>query len=859
MKLDLRHNTEHKLFIFLFCVLLFPQVISGQEDTNDSIPIRLGTDVSKPIYSDKPKQHGGFYKWAWGKHYSNFYYQPVTVKATSLDHLAGGLKISGQLPSLHALTLVDKYQQPYLMKPLGGSSSFLESGFFSDVYRREDFKDTYLNDFITEAYTIIHPYTFLVAERLARTAELGDSNPYIVYLTRGNEADTIADGSSLTNKLVGISRLPDIDKEGILNNIDTLLDRMHKDNFVIVDQKLYIKARLFDMLIGDWNKISENWYWIPTTKGDSTVYIPQTLDRSHAFSKVDGVFFKELLNMLGLGFISNYDGELKNVKKFNKLSYPLDIALTQNCTAAAWQQQAKELKSQLTDGAIDLAFSKLPQEIQTLETEQIKRNLKKRRDNLEDIALRYYKDTQKTPVVTGSEKSERFVIDQDDKRNLRIRIYDKKTDRMTFDKLYTRKNTKEIWLYGLGGDDEFQVDKKKRNISLLLIGGKGENDYNIANGKNVSVYEYKSEKDRLKEEVKTAKVIIPNDESALDYDYQQLKYSTISVTPIGLYDSDLGLNIGTSVAYTLYGFRRAPFTRRHQISYDYTNGFTYQGIFPSYDHKKSLHVAAYLGSPAYFSNFFGFGNDTKGYKDENKKYNRVNITKYMLAPALYYNISKEQTLNATASFEAYRVKNPSGRDRFINTVYGDDHYIFDHNYYANLSLTYELNKKLPYFLSSVSGSITGGWNVNINEPDRNYAYAKAKLGLNFKITERLSFATQLKGTALSSSKYEFFQAATTELRGFRDNRFIGQQSFYQYSDIRFDMGKLQNPLTPLKYGVFAGVDYGRVWYDGETSDKWHSSYGGGFWLTILRKFTGKFSYFGSNDGSRFMFQLGMGF
>ncbi len=131
--------------------------------------------------------------------------------------------------------------------------------------------------------------------------------------------------------------------------------------------------------------------------------------------------------------------------------------------------------------------------------------------------------------------------------------------------------------------------------------------------------------------------------------------------------------------------------------------------------------------------------------------------------------------------------------------------------------------------------------------------------MNFKITDRISFATQFKATALSSSKYEFYQAATTELRGFRDNRFIGQQSFYQYSDIRLDMGKLKNPLTPLKYGVFAGVDHGRVWYDGESSERWYSSYGGGFWLTILRKFTGKFSYFGSSDGSRFMFQLGMGF
>ncbi len=858
MGIHFRHSIEHKLSFFCILFLLISPAMAVAQSDADSIPLTLGANIQKPIYTESPKKHGGFYHWAWGKHYSELYYQPVTARTVSLNSLFGGLSIKEQLPKLHALILEDKRNHLYMLKPLGGSSSFLESKFFQSVYKQEDFKDTYLNDFIQEAYTVVHPYMFVVSENLAESAQVGSSGSSILYVVGGNGCDTISDGSAVENKLSSISHLPDLRDKTVLNEVEALIDKLHEDNFAKVDQKTYIRARLFDMLIGDWNKISENWYWIPTSAGDSTVYIPQTLDRSHAFSRVDGVFFKELLNMLGVGFITNYEGELKNLKKFNKLSYALDIALTQNCTAVAWQEQAKLLKTQLTDAAINEAFSKLPKEMQNAEADELKKNLIQRRNHLEETAMKYYVYTQKTPVVTGSNKSERFVIDQDDNKDLNIRIYDKATDRLILNKKYLRKYTKEIWLYGLGGDDEFEVDKKKRNISLLLIGGEGKNDYKIHRGKNVSVYEYKTEKERLKD-IKTANVIIPNDESALDYDYQRLKYSTISFTPIGIYDSDLGLNLGTSVAYTIYGFRRAPYTRRHQISYDYTNGFTYQGIFPSYDHKKSLHVAAYFGSPAYFSNFFGFGNDTRGYKDEKKNYNRVNITKYMLAPALYYNMTKEQTFNVFSSFEVYKVKNPKDRDRFINTVYEDGSRMFSSQYYMNLGGTYDLNKKMNGFVSSVSFSGTLGWNINMGDPKRNYAYMKGKIGINLKITDRITFATQVKGTALFSDKYEFYQAATTELRGFRENRFIGKQSLYQYSDIRLDMGKLQNPLTPLKYGVFAGIDHGRVWYEGETSDKWHSSYGGGFWLTILRKFTGKFSYFGSSDGSRFMFQLGMGF
>jgi len=845
-------------YLILCCLFLLPVVLVGQENASDSIPIPVGIGVRKAVYTDTLTTHNKYYNWAWGKHYRELYYQPISARTVSLNSLFGGLSPVIQLPKLHAVISADNNKQLYLVKPLGGSSTFLESKFFQNVYEYKDFKGTFLDDFIKEAYTVIHPYIFVATERLAKSAGVGNASPHIYYVAEGNVSDTISDGSDFKNKLIGVYQLPDIVEEGVINDTDSLLNILHGDNTLKIDQDKYIKARLFDMLVGDWNKVSENWYWIPEKQGDITMFTPQTLDRSHSFTKVDGVFFKELLNMLGVGFITDYAAELKNVKKFNKLSYPLDVAVTQASTADDWQRQANELKSRITDEAIENAFAGLPPEMQNEDAKRLMRDLKQRRQNLGFIAAEYYKETQETPVVTGSDKGERFVVTQDADRNLRISIYDKQTGRMTFDKLYSRKFTKEIWLYGLGGYDDFEIDKNKMNIALLVIGGKGTNEYRVEEGKNVSIYEYKSEKERLKS-VEHANVIIPNDEEALDYDYQKIKYSTVSFTPIGIYDSDLGLNIGTSVAYTLYGFKRAPFTRRHQISYDYTNGFTYQGIFPSFDHKKSLHIAAYLGSPAYFSNFFGFGNDTDGHKDENKKYNRVNISKYMLTPALYYNITKEQTVNTFASFEVYKVKNPDGRDRFINTVYGDDDQIFDANFFMNLGATYELNKKMPGFVSSLSLSATGGWNFDIADIGRNYAYAKAQVGIDLRITDRITFATQVKGTTLSSDKYEFYQAATTELRGFRNNRFIGKHSLYQYSDIRLDMGKIQNPLAPLNYGVFAGIDHGRVWYDGDSSDKWHSSYGGGFWLTVLRKFTGKFSYFGSSDGSRFMFQLGLGF
>lgn len=848
----------NKFKFMLLCVIAFSNLTQAfsQTDNTDSIPVPVGVRIESPIYTDKPKDHGRFYKWAWGNHYRDLYYKPISVNSISLN--SGRYSLVSQLPMLHAFILENDKRQMFMIKPLGGSSSFLESKFFRDTYNAEDFKDTYLNEFIKDAYTIVHPYMFLVTEDIAKAANLSSTTSHIYYMTENIRTDSIPEGGNTKNRLVGVSRLADMTKKDVISDVKVLLDSLHKDNSIVINQDLYIRSRLFDMLIGDWNKTPENWYWTPSSDNRKTVYSPEVVDRSHAFTKVDGAVFKELIRMLGVGFITNYEANCKNLKKFNSLAFPMDIALAQKSTLDDWQKQAQLLKEVLTDKEIDIAFDRLPSEMQGKETDNLRSILKERKKHLEDMASKYYTQMQKNPVITGTNKNDRFEIEQDENKDLWVKIYDVDSDSLVMNKKYAHKDTKEIWVYGLDGNDEFIVDKKKRNVALLIIGGNGTNDYKIENGKNVSIYEKEDEKERLKL-LQAGRVIIPNSEDALDYDYEKQRHTTLSLTPIGLYDSDLGLNIGTSVAYTIYGFRRAPYTRRHQISYDFQNGLTYQGIFPSYDQKKSFHVLALVGSPAYFSNFFGFGNNTSGYKHEKKNYNRVNIRKYMITPSFYYNITKEQEVNVFSSFEIYDVKNPDKRDRFINEFYGDESSVFDAKYFMNIGAEYTFNKKMKGFVSSLSFTASAGWNVNLSKAENNFAYTTGKFGINLKLSDRITFATQIKGRMLFSDKYEFYQAATTELRGFRDNRFIGRYSLYQYSDIRLDMGRLNNPFTPLNYGVFVGADHGRVWYHGDNSSMWHSSYGGGFWLTLFRKYTGKFSYFGSTDGSRFMFQLGMGF
>lgn len=273
--------------------------------------------VRKSIYPPDMKTKSKLYDKLWGTHYRILYSIPILTNSVTLSTLLGGVKVMDQADSFHGLYLKDKNDNLFLLKPLGGATSFLESDFFQEMYNKKDFDGTYLDTFIGDAYTIINPYTFTAADYMAKQVGLSSRNSRIYYMQRSTAKDTVYDGSSIQNKLVCVIDVPDVnDQKNILSTKD-LLDTLKVDKSNRVDQTEYIRTRLYDMLIGDWNKVPENWNWQAVQERDSIRFLPIVIDRNHAFTKVDGILFKQMLNVLGLGFIVNYDSSPKDINKIN--------------------------------------------------------------------------------------------------------------------------------------------------------------------------------------------------------------------------------------------------------------------------------------------------------------------------------------------------------------------------------------------------------------------------------------------------------------------------------------------------------------------------------------------------------------
>jgi outer membrane protein assembly factor BamA len=111
-----------------------------------------------------------------------------------------------------------------------------------------------------------------------------------------------------------------------------------------------------------------------------------------------------------------------------------------------------------------------------------------------------------------------------------------------------------------------------------------------------------------------------------------------------------------------------------------------------------------------------------------------------------------------------------------------------------------------------------------------------------------------------SDKYEYFQALTlganNYLRGFRKDRFSGSALLSGSIELRIKLVDINSYVLPGAFGIVAFNDVGRVWARGESSHKWHDSYGGGLYFTPYNKILLSATAALSSEETIFNFTLG---
>jgi len=845
-------------------------------------PNNFPKTIRSSVYDIERTDKSGFFKTIWGQRYRQVYGTKVEANVALLDTLYGGLTPvrAGGGHQTKSLRLVDKNGKNYNMRAIKKSAiQYLQSVVLKDSDIAKDFENTITEDLIYDFYTAAHPYAPFAIPKLADAAGVLYTTPILYYVPKQKALGQFNEdyGDELymiVERPHGKYRGKEIfDYADNIRSTDELFEKILKSENNVLDEKAYIRARLFDMLIGDWDRHADQWRWAEY-KGDDGVdiFVPIPRDRDQVFANFDGSFLEVLRSLVGASRqLQVYDSELKNTKWFNAAGMKLDRALLHNTSYEDWIKEAEYLQKNITDAIIEEAFLDVPKEVQEQTLEEIKTKLRGRRENMVKIAEEYYQVFSKLQVVTATNKDDIIEITRKLDGITNIKVYRnikgvKKN--LLSDKDFNKKETKEIWVYGLNDTDSFIVKGKAKNpILIRIIGGQGKDIYAIEEGKKIRVYDWKSLPNTI-EQKGGARFRFTNDYDNNNYDIDKKITSSNTLLPRIGANPDDGFLIGVTNTYTLNGFQRNPFSQKHSVKGGYyfaTNGFDlhYIGEFAKFLNSINLLVGAQYTSPTFARNFFGFGNETKNQEDAlGLDFNRVRWRILAAEIGLKKNGNFGSSFQLKARGETVDIEITPDRFLSQNPIVG----IEDRTYFLTLESAYTY-KSVDNALNPTRGmlfDLVAGGTTNLEE-SKTFGYLKPRLGFYNAIStnRKLVLKTDVSAQILLGDDFEFYQAATlggnTGLRAFRNERFTGKTSFLSSADLRYSFNSFKTGLLPLQVGVFAGYDVGRVWYRSENSELWHNSYGGGFWIVGADNISATFNAFNGADGVRLSFGLGVGF
>lgn len=869
-------------------ILFQSEVLKAKQKKEISFSESFPDSVKASIYKKNEIDKSKLFKFIWGERYRNYYGVKVMAPTVRLDTLFGGLiplrKGGGNQTT--SLRLINKEGRQYVMRNLRKNAEvYLQAMAFKEQYVMGDFENTITESVLLDFYTGAHPYALLTTSVMSDALNIFHTNPALYYVPKqhalGAYNDEFGDELYVIEEHVGDSQT-NVKSFGYTNKIestDDLVKKLRKDEKYVVDEASYLRARLFDIVIGDWDRHQDQWRWaeFKDEDNDNVNFKPIPRDRDQVFSVMgDGAFMEIATRIIPpLKHMEGFSEEIRNIKGFNLNPFPLDMIILNRTSKEEWKKQVEYIQNKLTPEVVDKALKKLPKEVQDDRVAEIKNKLLARINNLHNTADDYYKVINKVAIIRGTDKDDWFDIERLPEGETKVTAYRiKKREKadVFHQKTYQKEDTKEIWIYGLDDDDVFKIYGVGNNfIKTRIIGGQNNDTYVVENGKKVKIYDYKSKKNKFI--TNKGRVKLTDDYDTNVYDYSKIKNNTNQFLPTVGYNPDDGVKLGVQNTFTKYGLERNPFTASHVVSGAYyfaTAGFelNYNGEFANVLGDWNLVLDSRFTSPNYSVNFFNFGNESKNpnYLNDNsfnKNYNRVKISSMSFNPSLVKTGTYGTKFSIGTSIESIEVEETTGR--FINVFY-DETEIENTNYFLGVDTEFSYknqdNKAFPTM--GMQLSIQGGYKTSL-EKSTGFGYLKPSLSFNYQLVPsgQLVLATKFKGSIIFGDNFEFYQASSIGgadgLRGYRNQRFTGKSSFYQSTDVRLNLRKVRTKFLPLYLGVYGGFDYGRVWLDDEESEKWHNSYGGGIFANASDVVTLQVSLFTATERIRFAFGVGFTF
>lgn len=775
-----------------------------------------------------------------GNNYRREWATPVKFKVFNINESHGGLAITRlgggkQTTSLH---LKDSSGNTWNLRNLNKNP---------DRVVPDEVKNSFASSIVQDMVSASYPYGALPVPVLADALGIAHATPEYYFVPDDDKLGIYK--PLFANKVCMLERLDPV-ANGNKNKSKTtneMFNRLRENNDRKVDQKNFLKARMLDFLIADYDRHKDQWKW-GLKKKPERQYYPIPMDRDEAFFYSDGLVMK-LLPEKKLFFLKGFQYNIPKIKWEGYVARYLDRDYLNEIDESQWKSTLNEFHDELTDSVFSECVKKLPPEIALLDSNVMIAKLQKRRDLLPEKSLIYYRYLSRRVNILGSNKDEYFQISSCG-NGVSLDMYARggDTDRLMYSRKFDPKITKELRLYGFNGNDFFDIDKNVHSkIKVIMIGGTGNDSFNIRGKMPNAIYDFKKEDNVILARRKTRNMMsnnpLVNVYSEKEENYTVFKYPNLQIG----YNPEDGFLIGPGVLLRTYNFRKRPYSSEQKLTSLFAPGnsafqIRYGGIFNDALGRIDIVPDCEFFKPR-LNKFFGFGNDTKKQEGSSLDFYQTRFTDFdgsVLARKRLFN--GLLSIGIGPSFYYYENDFDNLSDRIIahpSLVGLDSASIYRPKSYGGGKLSVNINN-VTGGLFNTRGvdwvtTFTSMAGLNNNSSSISTLESNMSVYASLSIPARVVAALHIGGGHIFNNQFEFFQALTlgsnNYLRGFQKDRYSGSSLFYTSVELRVKLIDLKSYVIPSTIGLTGFNDLGRVWMVNQVSHTWHDAYGGGIYFT----------------------------
>jgi hypothetical protein len=775
-------------------------------------------------------QAGPFHRMLWGSGYRKLWATSIEVEVLDLSRFSGGLtpKKKGGGKQTLSLTLegrdgrewkfrsIDKDPTPVLPKPL-----------------QRGFANAIAQDQISASL----PANALLVDGLAEAAGIVTVPRRLVLLPDdprlGEFRKTFAGMLGMLEEKPRTSApaTPGFERFSELLETTELWERMDQDARERIDDRAFLKARLFDLLIGDYDRHKDQWDF--GKDRSSGLWVPVPKDRDLAFVKFDGLMIR--LIRPSTPRLVNFEDRYPSIIGLTWQARFLDRRHLSGLEWSDWQEVVEDLQGRLTSAVIADAVKRLPPEFYATAGPGLADRLIKRRDRLPSAARSFYALLAHEPEIHASDQADTFeAVRRDDGA---LDVVASGPDGPFMRRRFTPDETSEVRVYLKGGDDRAVTHGRAGpGVKLRVVGGPGNDVLDDGDGGHTRFYDDVGENKLVKGDgtkFSDRPYTSPVDSAGnRERDWGH----TTGVLPWVRAGGGLGVLLGLELRRTDFGFRKHPYRDQHRLRLAYSTRladwgghYTYESLRT--DDRARMAVDASI-SDLILIHYHGFGNETPS--DQPAGFYEVAQRQYSFEPSYRFELDAVDihvgpvVKLATTKFDHETLlsqQRPYGSDDF-GQVGARLRVLLDRRDHPNAATR-------GAYVAAEGSVYPKAWSV-----EATFGEARGEAGVyaTAQVPLRPTLALRAGGQQVWG-RYPFHESAflggPKTIRGLRRQRYAGDTSAYGNAELRLAfLSRDEKFLSGL--GVFGLADGGRVWLSGESSDRWHHAVGGGVWVAVMK-------------------------